>query len=626
MEYNVKINHVNFKNNYTVDKKDDKKQQNNVQTHANFGEIRRSTWSNFMQHSINEQLQCNLTLEKAEKLLNEESREIQFNPKEQYENLKDGDKLALKHLVNAGKLLNDVFAKQEHEKGLEFRETLTLRSKSGDKLAAKTLELYNIFNGIEDERKERTYLFKNIKLADGRNFYPKDVTPQEIIKFLKENPDKIEEILSNNTIVKRTKDGGFIGIPYQVEYKEEYEKVAQELLEAAKTSTNEQFNEYLKLQAKAMISRDPEDSYNADVAWIKLADAPLEFTIAKECYDDKFTGQVLEDKELSELISQKRLNANSKDMIGVRVGIVDIKSSRDLADYKNHMKNFAKTLPFSDTYEQSVDKSDPALGSKQTLVDVDLVYLGGDSGTSRPGVTLAQNLPNSDKLAAKRGAGNRNVFHRDLRKSFDPVIRKQFLENLIDENQRILYSDDADHLATIGHELTHSLGPLKTAKGIDKKTALGAYGDAVEEAKADVGSIVMSAYFVSIGKYTQKQFEEILLTHAAGLLLQEAPSIAQPHNVMRLAQYNYFKNAGAIEFEVNGKLKINTDKFLPAAKSMLSEIIKLQLDGDATKASEFFEKWAVWTPEEEYASKILKSMKPKIYKKLNPVLANEITK
>ena len=167
---------------------------------------------------------------------------------------------------------------------------------------------------------------------------------------------------------------------------------------------------------------------------------------------------------------------------------------------------------------------------------------------------------------------------------------------------------------------------MKTAQGLDKKTSLGDYGDAVEEAKADLGSILMSDYFVKVGKYTQQQMDEIMLTWAAGLLSQEPPSKAQAHAVRRVAQYNYMRCCGAIEFEVNGKLKVNKDKLVPAAKSMLTEIIKLQLAGDANAANEFFDKWFVWTAEQEYASKILKSMKPKIYKKMNPVLANEIIK
>jgi len=624
MEYNVTIKQVSFKNNIPTASVRQKQQAIISEFFCNGG-INRSTWSDYMQHSINEQIQCNLTLEKAEKLLTEETREITFNPVEQYNKLADGDKKALAHLVKAGKILNDVFMKQEHEKGLKFKEELTRKANSGDKLAQKTLEIYNIFNGIEDERKEKVSLIKNEKLADGKNLFPKDVKAEEVIKFLKTNPAKIEEILSNNTVVKRDNNGGFIGIPYQVEYKEEYEKAAKELLEAAKTSTHEGFNEYLKLQAKAMISTDSEDACAADMAWVKLVDAPLEFTISRESYSDAFTGQVLADKELSAYVANNKLEANAKDLLGVRVGIVDIQASKDLADYKNHMKAFSKTLPLADTYAQSVD-SDDVKGSKQTLVDVDLVYMGGDSGTSRPGVTVAQNLPNSDKLAAKRGAGNRNVFHRDIRKSFDPAVRKQFLENLIIESQRELYSDDADHLFTIGHELTHSLGPMKSSQGLDKKSALGDWGDAVEEAKADLGSILMAEYFTKVNKYTKKQMEEILFTWAAGLFSQEQPSKEQAHAVRRVAQFNYMRENGAIEFEVNGKLKVNMDKMVPVAKSMLTEIIKLQLDGNVDNAKAFFDKWFVWTPEQEYASKILKSMKPKIYKKLNQTLANEITK
>lgn len=623
MEYSVKINSVNFASLHARDKEIPAAKQT-VQTPAKSRLINRNTWSEYMQYFINKQLQLNLSNEQLDKILNEETRDVKINPAEQYEKLADGDKKALAHLVRAGKILDKVFIKQEHPLGLEFRKELERRTAEGDSAAQKTLTIYNIFNGIEDERQEKNYLFKNTKLSDGKNFYPADVTKEEMAKFLKANPDKIEEILSNNTIVKRDGNGGFVGVPYQVEFKEEYEMAAKELLEAAKTSTNEAFNEYLKLQAKALTSLDPEDAYRADVAWIKLADTPLEFSICRECYSDGFTGQVLEDKELSELIAKKNLNANSKDMIGIRVGIVEQNATRELADYKNHMKDFSTHLPLANTYKQSVDEVDPKMGSKQTLVDVDLVYMGGDSATSRPGVVLAQNLPNSDKLAAKRGAGNRNVFHRDFRKSYDPVIRKRFLEELIDESQRSLYSDDADHLFTIGHELTHSLGPMKTAQGLDKKSALGSWGDAAEEAKADLGSVLMADYFRKTGKYTQKQFEEILLTWAAGLLSQEPPSTEQPHGVRRVAQYNYMREKGGLTFEVNGKLKVDFEKMVKASTEMLTEIIQMQLDGEAKKADEFFKKWFVWTDEQKYAAKILKSMKPKIYRKLDFELANKI--
>ena len=95
------------------------------------------------------------------------------------------------------------------------------------------------------------------------------------------------------------------------------------------------------------------------------------------------------------MLEKNNIEACSKDMLGIRVGIVEREETKKLQDYKNYLKPFSKTLPFADTYVQSVDVGELP---KQTLVDVDLVHLSGDCRASRPGITLAQNLPNSDKL------------------------------------------------------------------------------------------------------------------------------------------------------------------------------------------------------------------------------------
>ena len=580
-----------------------------------------NVWSDFMKYKIENAFQNGVSLEKIDEILNEQTQKINLNPVEQYNKLQDGDKIALKHLVNASKIMNTVFMKQEHKKGTWFLEELTKKANIGDLAAKKMLELYNIFNGIQDERKETTYIFKDEKLSDGKNFYPDDLKPEELINYLKNNINETPKLLANNTVVRRDGDK-FVGIPYTIEYKEEFEKIANEILEAAKYSTNEQFNNYLRLQAKALTSTNPEDDYNADAAWVNLCDTPLEFTISRECYDDKFTGKILEDKELKAMLEKNNIEACSKDMLGIRVGIVEREETRKLQDYKNYLKPFSKTLPFADTYVQSVDVGELP---KQTLVDVDLVNLSGDCRASRPGITLAQNLPNSDKLASKRHAGNRNVFHRDIRKTFDPVLRKKFLDSLVEPEFRELYSNDADHLFTISHELMHSLGPTKTSKGLDKKTTLGDYGDAIEEAKADLGGLLMCDYFTKIGKHTQKQFDEIALTWAAGLLPQEMPSKNQAHAIRKVAMFNYMKGCGAIKFAVNGKISIDKNLFVPSVRSMLEHIIRLQLDGDSQKATEFIDTWCVWTDELEYASKILKSLKPKIYKQVILTLADKIT-
>lgn len=68
-------------------------------------------------------------------------------------------------------------------------------------------------------------------------------------------------------------------------------------------------------------------------------------------------------------------------------------------------------MPYNDEYEQNIK---PDEDSKQTMVDVDMVQAAGDVGEYRGGITLAENLPNDDKLSLTIGGGRRNVYHRQI--------------------------------------------------------------------------------------------------------------------------------------------------------------------------------------------------------------------
>ena len=89
-----------------------------------------------------------------------------------------------------------------------------------------------------------------------------------------------------------------------------------------------------------MVKNFPEYAFKADAAWASLKDSPLEFTIGRESYEDTLTGAVTEDKELMKIFEAKGITVKAKDFIGARVGIVDIKASEELADYKNHLLEF----------------------------------------------------------------------------------------------------------------------------------------------------------------------------------------------------------------------------------------------------------------------------------------------
>ena len=158
-----------------------------------------------------------------------------------------------------------------------------------------------------------------------------------------------------------------------------------------------------------------------------------------------------------------------------------------------------------------------------TFADVDLVAITGDYSAVRGGITVAQNLPNDDKLAVKLDSGSRLAFHRQVRQSGDPSLRQKMLDALVDPEQHKWYDPESDFGFTVGHELGHSLGPIQTDDGRDVIAALGDFGAMLEEAKADLTSIAMTDYFVKIGKFTEEEANKIYLTWVVGELPVNKP-------------------------------------------------------------------------------------------------------
>lgn len=566
--------------------------------------------------------------EQLNEIINEKSIKFVFNPEKEYELLAEGDKKALKHLVKAAIALDDVFLKQDHEKNIEMKATLEEAFKKGDNFAGKLLQLFSIFNGLEGNdgiSKDPIKLFEGLELAKGKNVFSSDITKESLLEYLKENIEDTAAILNFDTVVK--KDGAdIVGIPYSIEFKKEYKNAAKELLLASKETTHKGLSNYLSLQAQALISCDPEYAYKADEAWAGLKDAPLEFTIGRESYEDTMTGAITEDIDFMKQVEQNGITIKAKDFIGARVGIVDIKASEELADYKNHLNAMSKMMPLRDQYKQSIELGETD-NVKQVLVDVDLVYFSGDYAALRPGITLAQNLPNDDKLSVQLDTGNRNVFHKQVRSTFDPERRQKMLDALVEKEFHQYYDNEADHLFTIGHELTHSLGPMSTLSGKDKKVTLGdGYGDIVEEAKADLGSLVCLEYFEKAGKYSKELVEKILLTWAVDQLPLSEPTLTQAHRVREVMQLNYFIDKKAIKVEKGGKLSIDFKNILSVAKEMLTKVIQVQLDGDPVKAKAFVDKYRAWNDLLEYVSKEKKKLKPKPYKIIVHTLADKILK
>ncbi len=555
--------------------------------------------------------ELNLTMEELEKRTHKDyliRKPMLEKDSQEYKNLSQGDKEALKHLVKASNYANLIYMKQDNELNLPFMEFLQSEIKKGNKAAELTKTLFDAQLGIIgiDSESKSVILLKNAKELDGKAFYPSDLTKEELHNILKNmiKTGKIEEvknILNQRTIVKRNADE-LIGIDYTEEFKEEFSAIANELELAAKTSTNKDFNEYLILQAEALRKNDPMLDAKADKKWASLQNTPLEFTISREQYADLLTGSVIEDEELKTLLEENNITPISKDSIGIRVGIVNAKGTQDILKIKKFLPVMAENMPLKEKYEQNISSDEDNL---QTMIDADIVTLRGDEGSYRGGITIAQNLPNNDKLSLTIGGGRRNVYHRQVRTNKSPEAkerRQKRLNATLNKELHKLYNPEADHWFTIGHENVHSLGPKSGTE------ALGKYKNIIEENKADMGSLALLDCLTKEGAYTEEEKNQILVTFGANCFLKAKPELSQAHRVRTVMQAYFFIKEGAITVNSDGIIDINTEKMIPTARKMLTEIIEVQLSQDFNRGEKFINDYFIWTEDMDKVSKKLKEI------------------
>ena len=534
----------------------------------------------------------------------------------EYLALADGDKQALKHLVKAGSILENIHLQIDDHHNLPFKKFLEEEIKKGNKQAVLTKILFDAQKGINaiDRLSNKIYLAKGITNKPGIGVYPEDLSKEEfhkiLIKMINEKKiDEVKKILNQRSVVVR--DGEYLkSIDYIDYFKEDFAKMADELEKASKVSTNKDFNEYLELQSKALRTADPMLDAYADKKWAELQDTPLELTLTRENYEDELTNTFNENEELKKLLKENNINPVPKDCLGLRVGIINKKGTENLISIKKYLPLLSKNMPYNNEYEQNISEDKE---NKQTMVDVDLVMLAGNCGQYRSGITVAENLPNDDKLSLTIGGGRRNVYHRQIRFVSDPSKLQELLDEILDKEQHEYYEPEADHWFTIGHENTHSLGPNKPN---DK---LGKYSHIIEENKADMGGLAFLDLLTKEGYYTEKQKKQIIVTAVTDTFLKVKPTLSQAHRVRTVMQNYYLFKRGAYVIK-DGKIHVNIDKVVPAANEMLAEIVRVQIDDDITKGEKYVMDNFVWTDEMQLIGEKLQ----KVSKELNGRLENEL--
>lgn len=571
--------------------------------------------------------ELNLSMEELEKRTHKDyltTKKMLEVDAPEYLALEDGDKKALVHLVKAGNILEKINKQLDNHHNLPFESFLNEEIKRGNKQAELTKILYDAQKGLcaIDRESNIIELAKGIHELAGKGVYPEDLSKDEfhsiIINMLKENKvEEVKTILNQRSVVERN-GNELKATDYVDKFKSDFEAMALELEKAAETSTNADFNEYLHLQAKALRTADPMLDAYADKKWAELQDTPLEFTITRENYSDELTETVIENDELKQLLAENNITPVAKDFLGGRVGIVNKQGTDAILKVKEFLPIMAQNMPFKDEYVQNIS---PDKKSKQTMVDVDLVMVAGDVGAFRAGITLAENLPNDDKLSISIGGGRRNVYHRQIRLITSEDAKKKMQERLdaiLNKEQHKYYNDEADHWFTVGHENAHSLGPNSGTE------ALGKYKSIIEENKADMTSLAMLDVLTENGMYTPEQRNEIIVTYAADNMLKSKPTLSQAHRVRSVMQNYFFLKEGAFSIDMNGVLTVDIEKMVPTARKMLEQIIRVQVDGKFEEGEKYVLDNFIWTNQMETMAENIKRVSKTLNGKVESPLADKL--
>ena len=297
----------------------------------------------------------------------------------EFQKLKDGDRLALKHLVKAANIIGEINMKLDDENNIPFKKYLEKEITKGNKDAVLTKKLFDGQKGAFSQDMEFNHisLIKGMTQSKGKGVYPRDLSVEEFHSILEKmihdgEVEEVRKILNQRSVVVR--DGDKLkGIDFIDYFKKDFSKVADELEKAAKYSTNEDFNEFLRYQAEALRTADPMLDAYADKKWATLQDTPLEFTITRENYDDKMTETIFDNDKLLSLLANHGITPIAKDFIGGRVGIVNKEGTDFILGSKDLLPELAKLFDvtvddlLNDSIDLTVIKEEPV--KKEQIVN-----------------------------------------------------------------------------------------------------------------------------------------------------------------------------------------------------------------------------------------------------------------
>ena len=491
-------------------------------------------------------------------------------------NLSEGDRKALVRLVEAARVIDDVYMTQYWSGDLALYAKL---QKDTSPLGKARLHYFWINKSPWSELDGSTAFIPGVpehKLP-GANFYPETMTKEQFENWVKTLPEKQQEQAKGFfTIIRSDGKSGFKIVPYNEAYKTDLTRAANLLKEAASLTDNATLKRFLNTRAAAFLSND---YYESDVAWMDL-DAPLDITIGPyETYNDELFGY----------------KASYEAYVNVR----DEEESAKLGAFSKNLQEIENHLPIDPKYRN------PKIGGQAPIRVVNEVMSAGDGNHGVQ--TAAYNLPNDERVVAEKGSKRvmlKNVQQAKFDKTLIPISR---LVLGGDEQDRVEFEAFFTHILT--HELCHGLGPHQitvNGKPTTPREQLKELYSAIEEAKADVTGLFALQYMLDhaqamglagVLKPNRASEKRLYATYLASSFRTLRFGLNDAHGKGMAIQVNYLMDKGAFVMRPDETFAVDYAKIKDAVRDLTHDLLTLEAEGNYAGAKKMLDTLGVLRPE-----------------------------
>src|SRR5258708_3826517 len=482
--------------------------------------------------------------------------------------LSQGDRQALMKLIEASRVLNDIFLNQLWSGNQAMYAKLKRDSTA---LGKARLHYFWINKGPWSDLDEHASFLPGApaKKLPGANFYPEDMTREEFETWAKALPQADREKADGFfTVIRRDARGHLKAVPYSDEYKPDLAKAARLLEEAAGLTSNATLKKFLLSRGAAFLSND---YYESDLAWMDL-DAPIDITIGPyETYNDEVFGY--------------------KAAFEAYVNLRDDGETAKLKSFGGHLQEVENNLPIDPQYRN------PKLGSQAPIRVVNEVFSSGDG---EHGVqTAAYNLPNDERVVSQQGSKSvmlKNVQEAKFHSALEPIAKR-----VLTPAAQSDLSFDSFFTHILAHELSHGIGPHQIAIGgraTTPRQELKELYSAIEEAKADVTGLFMLQHLldhklIEGGAGAERK---LYTTFLASTFRTLRFGLKDAHGKGMAMQVNYLTDKGGFVARPDGRYEVNFDKIKSAVRDLDRDLLTIEAKGDYAGAKRMLEELGAIRP------------------------------